>query len=490
MSARAPLSSAAAADLLLDRRRCRASLVHYALAAGYWPARHHVLLCDRLADVAAGRSKRLMVFAPPGSAKSTYSSILFPSWLLSQPSWHGMPWDVIAASHTASLAQEFSRKVRSKVRDYGHLLGVRLSDESQAVERWQTARGDIVRAVGSEGAVTGQRADLILIDDPIKGREQADSDTQRNKIWAWYLDDLRTRLKPDGAIVLVQTRWHEDDVAGRILPAEWDGESGPIVSRDGETWDVVCLPAIATPGDVLGRKPGEALWPEWQPLERLEQERRTLSPRSWSALFMQRPAPDVGGFFKREWLNYFDPNPDKVPPGRTFLSSDWATPEGKDATAHVVVLVDANNRLHVLDVWRGHGTTAESIDAALDMAAKYRCTAWLNEKGVLWRMIDGQASARMRERNVFLPVETYARTADKAMVARAIQGRWSQGMVLLPEKASWLAAFESELLRFPAGAHDDMVDAVAMVGLHLDKVVAPPKMTFGMIQAGGDDRLW
>lgn len=483
-----PVDPATAAETLLRRRRARRSLATFALECGFWPARHHQLLIDRLEAVARGECRRLAVFAPPGSAKSTYTSTLFPAWLLAQPSPHGMPWDVIGASHTATLAEEFSRKVRAKIRDHGHLLGLDLATDSQAVDRWATQRGDVFRAVGAGGAVTGQRADVIILDDPIRGREQADSPAQREKVWQWFVDDLRTRAKPGAALVLVQTRWHEDDVAGRILPADWDGQSGPIVSRDGETWEVVCLPALAEPGDLLGREPGEALWPEWQPVARLEQERRTLSARSWSALFQQRPAPETGGFFKREWLGRY-----QVAPAnglRTFLSSDWATPSGKDWTTHVVVGVDPSNKLFVLDVARGKGTTADEIDKALDLAAKHKAVCWLNEKGVLWRMIDGQASARMRERGVFIPVETYARTAEKTVVARAIQGRWSQGMVLLPEAAHWLAAFEHELLRFPAGAHDDQVDAVALVGLHLEHVVAPPRMSFQMQTAEGSDALW
>jgi predicted phage terminase large subunit-like protein len=450
------------------------SLAAFARLCEFEPARHHIRLIEKLEAVARGELKRLAIFAPPGSAKSTYTSILFPAWLLAQTSWHARPWDIIAASHTATLAEEFSRRVRARMREYGPMvLGVELSDDSQSVERWQTTRGDIYRAVGAGAAVTGQRADVILLDDPIKSREQADSETARAKVWSWYLDDLRTRMKPEAAIVLIQTRWHEDDVGGRILPESWDGESGKVEARDGEIWEVVCLPAICDrEDDPLGRAIGEPLWPEWQSLAVLEQERRTLSARSWSALFQQRPSPDDGDFFKAEWLGRYT----AIPPGsRHFLASDWATPEGTDWTVHVCIAVDASNRLYVADVWRGRGTTAESIDAALDMTARYKPAAWLNEKGVLWRTITGQAQARMRERNVFVPCEEYARTQDKPTMARAIQGRWSQGMVMLPEQAPWLAALEHEMLRFPAGRNDDQVDALALIGLHLDKVVAPPK---------------
>lgn len=445
---------------------------------GYWPARHHLYLIERLEAVARGECRRLMVFMPPGSAKSTYTSQLFPAWLMAQPSPHGMPWDILATSNTSNLAEEFSLRVRRHARESARLLGYNLNDESQALTRWEIEGRGVYRCAGAGSAIAGQRADIALIDDPVKGSEQADSETQRTKIRTWYVDDLRQRVKPEGAIVIVQTRWHEDDLSGSILPADWDGESGQIKGRDGEVWEVVCLPQFATrEDDPLGRKPGEPLWPEWMPHAACKQMRATMSPRSWSALHQQRPSPDTGGYFDRKWFGRYS----AVPVGsRAFLASDWATPEGTDWTVHVVVAVDAMSRLYVVDVWRGQGTTAESIDAALDIAQRHKAACWLNEKGVLWRTITGQAAARMRERNIFVPCEEYARTADKATMARAIQGRWSQGMVMLPEQAPWLADLEHEMLRFPAGRHDDQVDALALIGLHLEHVVAPPVVSMSM----------
>jgi len=479
-------SRADAAAELLRRDAAQRSLAVYAMERGFWPARHHLYLIDRLEAVARGECRRLMVFMPPGSAKSTYTSQLFPAWLLAQPSVTGMPIDILATSNTTTLAEEFSVRVRRHARESETLLGYTINDESQSVGRWEVTGRGVYRCAGAGSAIAGQRADVALIDDPIRGSEQADSDVQRAKIWTWYVDDLRQRVKPGGAIVIVQTRWHEDDLSGRILPPNWDGESGKIAAKDGEEWDVVCLPQIATGPDVLGRSEGEPLWPEWMPLSNCEQMRETMSPRSWSALHQQRPSPETGGFFQRAWLGRYT----AVPAGsRAFLASDWSTPDGTDWTVHVVVAVDASNRLYVADVWRGRGTTAESIDAALDLSARWKCAAWLNEKGVLWRTISGQASARMRERNVFVPTEEYARTADKATMARAIQGRWSQGMVMLPEQAPWLADLEAEMLRFPAGRHDDQVDALALIGLHLDKVIAPPKQSFGMVRSP-EDRMW
>ena len=482
---------AEAAAEVIRRLRARDSLAVYALERGFWPAAHHLYLIGMLERVARGECRRGMVFQGPGTAKSTYTSKLFPAWLLAQTTPHGMPWDVLACSHTANLALDFSRVVRNYVRDDPQLLGYDLSDEMTAIERWGTDRGDIYRCAGVGQGISGKRGDIGIIDDPIPGRKEADSETERRNVWAWYQDDFRQRLKPEAAILLVMTRWHEDDLAGRILPESWDGESGLVTARDGEVWDVVCLPSICDrPGDVLGREIGESVWPEWMPLAWLEQTRRSMSPRSWSAMHQQRPAPEAGDYFQTEWFGRYTTVPGGV---RYFLASDFAVTDGAgDWTVHVVVGVDASSRLYVADVWRGQATTDRTIDAALDLVARYKPDAWVNEKGVILRVLGGQIRARMRERNIFVAQVDYARTTDKTAFARAIQGRWSQRMVMLPEQAPWLSAFEHELLRFPAGKHDDQVDAVALVGQHLDQVIAPPLDVagFAMRPAEGGDSLW
>lgn len=468
------MTQAEAASELLRRRRARADLNTYSMERGFWPARHHQILTRMLTRVIRGESKRGMVFKGPGTAKSTYTSKLAPPWACAQPTPHGMPWDIIACSHTAELAEDFSRVVRGYVRDDPTLLGFGLDAELTGVRHWATTKGDHYRCAGVGQGISGRRGDLGIIDDPVPNRESADSPKDRAKTWNWYCDDFRQRLKPEASILLVMTRWHEDDLAGRILPPTWNGESGRFQARDGEWWDVIALQSLSdgTPGDPLERAGlDESVWPEWMPVPWLLQARASMSPRSWSAMHQQKPAPEDGDFFRREWLQRYT----AVPPGcRYFVASDWATPDGGDMTVHVLIGVDATNRLYVVDVWYGNGTTAEGIDAALDMVVKHRAAAWLNEKGVLWRMIEGQAQARMKERNIFVPLETYARTANKPTMARAIQGRWSQGMVLLPEQAAWLARLERSLLRFPAGSGDDDIDALALIGMHLEHVVAPP----------------
>jgi hypothetical protein len=193
---------------------------------------HHQFLISKLEAVARGEITRLAVFMPPGSAKSTYGSILFAPWFLSQYPQA----NIIAASHTTELAEKWGRKVRNLVSEHGKTLGIELSGDSQAAGRWSLKGGGEYYAAGVGVGIAGFRADLAIIDDPVRSREDAESETVREKLWDWYQSDLSTRLKPGGRIVLIQTRWHEDDLAGRLLEAQAAG---------GDQWTILSLPAEA-----------------------------------------------------------------------------------------------------------------------------------------------------------------------------------------------------------------------------------------------------
>jgi hypothetical protein len=247
------------------------------------------LLISKLEAVTRGDIDRLAIFMPPGAAKSTYASILFTPWYLGNFPDHC----IIAASHTAELAEKWGRRVRNLLAEHNIVLGANLALDSQAAGRWETASGGEYFAAGVGGAIAGRRADLVVIDDPVRSREDADSELIRDKTWDWYKSDLYTRLKPGGRIVLIQTRWHEDDLAGRLLED---------MAAGGDKWDIISLPALAESNDPLGRRPGEPLWPEWENSDELARKRRTVGPRDWTALYQQRPAPEEGDYFKAEWL--------------------------------------------------------------------------------------------------------------------------------------------------------------------------------------------
>jgi hypothetical protein len=274
------------------RRECQNSLGAWCIEAlspaEQRPAPHHWLLIRHLDMIARGKIDRLMVLMPPGSAKSTYASVLFPPW------WFGRHPDgtVIAASHTAELAERFGRRVRNLVASSGGVFDYHLSPDNKAAGRWETTRGGEYFAAGVSGSITGRRADLAIIDDPVASKEDAESETVRQRTWDWYRNDLYTRMKPGGAIVLIMTRWHEDDLGGRLLA---EAENG------GDQWRVLKLPALATDADdPLGRAANEPLWPEWENVEAIARKRATLGERDFGALFQQDPRPAGTSFFDVE----------------------------------------------------------------------------------------------------------------------------------------------------------------------------------------------
>src|SRR4051812_1390593 len=221
--------------------RVRRSLTDWARLCGFEPARHHELLIRELELVAKGETRKLAFFLPPGSAKSTYGSVIFPPWFMQT-----VQGNVLAASHTTELAEKWGRRVRNLVNEHSSTLGVSVAPDNQAAGRWALTSGAEYYAAGVGTGIAGFRAKLGLIDDPIRSRQDADSELIRDRIWDWYINDFRTRLVPGAAEILIQTRWHEDDLAGRAL-------------QHGD-WKVISLPAIAEGDDLLGRKPGEALW--------------------------------------------------------------------------------------------------------------------------------------------------------------------------------------------------------------------------------------
>ena len=218
-----------AAKELMIRRNSRREFEPFCKRIGsHSIAHHHQFLIKRLESVESGEVKRLMIFMPPGHAKSTYASVLFPPWYLGR----NPAKQLIGASHTAELAESFGRRVRNTVTstEFSGIFSIQLAGDSQAAGRWGLVQGGEYFGVGVGGSITGRRADGGIIDDPIRGREDADSETIREKTWNWYISDFRTRLKPNAFIILIQTRWHEDDLAGRILPEKYAGESGLITA--------------------------------------------------------------------------------------------------------------------------------------------------------------------------------------------------------------------------------------------------------------------
>lgn len=434
------------------REAIRRSLTEWCRSCGYEPAAHHRLIIEGLEDVAAGRVDRLALFLPPGSAKSTYASVLFPPWYLAGASSKA----IIAASHTAELAERWGRRVRNLIDQNTATLGVSVSDDNRAAGRWETDSGGEYYAAGVGGAITGRRADLAIIDDPIRSREDADSEAIRDAQWEWYKFDLMTRLKPGAGVVLIQTRWHEDDLAGRLLADE------------GDRWRVISLPMEAEAHDALGRKPGEPLWPEWYNDQMRADAKRDA--RLWSALYQQRPAPEEGDYFRAEWFKPVNTLPDTAMLA-IYGASDYAvTSNGGDYTVHGVVGVDAESRLYLLDLWRGQTDSAVWVEKLCDLVKRWQPIGWAEEQGQIKAGVGPFLEQRLRDRGAYVAREQFPTRGDKAVRAQSIRGRAALRGIYYHREASWWPDLRSELLSFPAGKHDDQVDMLGLIGQLLDKM--------------------
>lgn len=425
----------------------------------YRPAPHHRLIAERLEAVERGEIDRLMIFMPPRHGKSELGSRRFPAWYLGR----NPDRSIIAASYNSDLATDFGREVRNIVGtpEYACVFDdTGLAVDSKAANRWHTSQGGIYVAAGVGTAVTGRGANVFLIDDPVKDREEADSEIKRQRVWDWYTSTAYTRLAPGGAIILIQTRWHEDDLGGRLLEAQ---------SQGGDTWEILDLPAID--------ESGEALWPENYDLASLGRIKSAIGPRDWSALYQQKPAPDEGLYFRREWIEFYDKLPEHV---HHYGASDYAvTAGGGDYTVHGVGAVDENDTLYLVDWWRGQQETDVWIEEVIRFMRRYKPLQWAEEQGQIIKSVGPFLTKRMHELKVYCHREQYPSAVDKPTRARSIQGRMAMGKVKFPrpEKAPWVADLISELLVFDAGKNDDQVDVLSLLGRILDQMAGkhPPK---------------
>jgi predicted phage terminase large subunit-like protein len=428
-------------------------------------AAHHKLLCDRLDDLEAGLIPNLMVLMPPGSAKSTYVDVVFiPRFMARKPRRH-----VILASYASNIAAKQGRRARQLIKQpaFGEIFSTGLDPDKSAADEWMLTNGSEYMAGGILSGLTGNRAALGVCDDLIRGREAAESETIRDKTWEAYQDDFCSRLIPGAPQVMILTRWHQDDPAGRILPETWQGESGWFDGRDGRRWYVLCLPAIADRADdPLDRKFGETLWPEWFSHEHWAPFQ--TNQRTWSSLYQQKPSPDEGTYFQRDWFE-----------GRRWLNlpahlhlygtSDYATKDGSgDFTVHHVWGVDPQGDLYLVDRWRGQTTSDVWIERLCDLIETRKPLAWFCEAGPIWRAVEPAVMRRFRERKVYCRLETMASVSDKPTSARGFQARAARKCVWLPDTPEGEAVLD-ELLRFPAGKYDDEVDACSKIGRALDE---------------------
>ncbi len=452
-----------AARALLRRRSVRRSLTEYARLQGYEPAEHHKLIIAELEAVARGENDNLLIFAPPGSAKSTYVSLLFPAWYLANNPGHNF----LAATHSVEFAERWGRKVRNDISTNAVILGVQPDPQNQAAARWALTAGGEYYGVGAGVGISGFRADIGLIDDPFGSREDAWSETVRSKRWDWYIDDFSARLKPGARRVIMHTRWHEEDIAGRVLVQI---ERGLLKAR------VLCIPAIAVDEhDPLGRKPGEYLWDEpggYNYGSYLRQRQKESTPMMWSALYQQSPSPEEGDYFKAEWFKPVHKLPD-AKTLRVYGASDYAvTADGGDFTVHLVVGVDPEDRIYILDLWRKQSASDQWVSAFCEMVLANKPMGWAEEQGQIRAGVGPFLDKEQRRRQAWVAREQFPTRGDKAVRAQSIRGRAALAGVYYQADAPWWPDLRSELLSFPAGKHDDQVDALGLVGQLLDRMLS------------------
>jgi len=422
----------------------------------------HKDICQRLEkfsdDVASQKSPRLMLFMPPRHGKSTLASIAFPAWHIGRHPHQ----EFISCSYSGSLSMSFSRKVRQLLREPNYkkiFEKTRLDADSQSIESWLTTSGGGYVAAGVGGGITGKGAHVLVIDDPVKNREDAESENNRESTWDWYTSTAYTRLAPGGGILVILTRWHDDDLAGRLLAAGEDGA---------DQWEVVKYPAIAELDEEF-RKQGEPLHPDRYDVPSLEMIQKAIGPRDWTALYQQNPVSDEGDYFTREMIQYYEKDELEQDSLRFYCAWDLAIgqKDRNDYTVGLVVGVDEYDNLFIVDVVRGKYDGFEIVEKILDLYEMWRPGIIGIEKGHIEMAIGPFLQKRVAERGLH---EAYFKDLrvgrrDKEARARAIQGRMQQGMVYFPKDAVWTGTMVAELLRFPNGKNDDQVDALAWIGL-------------------------
>ncbi|MGA9079826.1 MAG: phage terminase large subunit [Halobacteriota archaeon] len=414
---------------------------------GKWqPADHLIYLDEKLRDIAAGRIKRLMVFMPPRHGKSELISKHFPAWYLGTfPNNH-----VILVSYEADFASSWGRKAREVLDELGDDFGVKVKQESSAAKHWEIeGHSGGMDAAGAYGPITGKGADVLVIDDPVKNAEEAYSPLQREKLWDWYQSTAFTRLEPNGAIILVMTRWHEDDLAGRLLKQE-QGQ-----------WETVSLPALAEAEDALHRTEGEALWPERFPVEQLLEKKQAVGSYWWSAMYQQRPVPMEGGFFKRDWLQFYDP---EYVPYMDIVVQSWDTAQSKSSTSDFVVGQVWGRRgpdFYLLDQVRGRLDFDETVTAIKDLSKQWKqCSAKLIESQTLGAALSSHLKHQI---DGIIPIDVRASKELRALNCVPV---WQSKNVYLPKPDDgeyvWVQDYVRELLNFPNASNDDQVDATTL----------------------------
>jgi len=400
---------------------------------------------------------------------------------------------IILTSYASSLAHRQARRAKQIAlsRAYRDLWEVTPQIIKDSDPEWTLQINEDISEMLSAGitaGITGNRANGCIIDDPVAGREEADSPAVRKKTLDAYQDDLLTRLLPGAWLILIQTRWHELDLAGEILPHDYKGQSGMIRCRDGLDWEVLNMPAKAEHhDDPLGRKIGEYIWPEYYDPKHWQMFENGVGPerqRTWTSLYQQRPSPQGSGKFTREMVRYYDELPESAQRAPRIMCSDWAVTAGKNDFSEIgVAALDSDDNLYLIDWWYKQADTGEVMAQYLAMVIRHNSQLGFNEGGVIDKAVrptfttslrDYNARARREgRRSVYHDLRSLPSMQDKLAKTGTFGARMSMGQVLWPRRAPWTERVLEQLFALPAGRFDDAADVCGLFGRGLEQYHPP-----------------
>lgn len=434
----------------------------------YIACAHHKFMADLMMKVERGEAKKVIIATAPRHGKSEICTRRFAAWYTGR---HPTK-DIIIATYNAKFAEDFGAEVREIIRSqrFRQVFPDYELDKWAADHITNKAGGNIY-FIGRRSTTTGRGGDLIIVDDPTKDDKEAVSADFREDCWQWFTQTLLTRRHTDrAAVVISQTRWHEDDIIGRLT----DPSNPAYSAKLHEGFELFNLPAIAVEDDPMGRKPGEALWPERFNLDYLD-EMREANARAFAALYQSDPVPESGVFYQKEGI--FEYEAAELPERLTmYCASDHAvaTKNINDRTCIIPYGVDDRGDAWILpDVVWERMASDEAVEQVIEVIRWHKPVFWYAEKGQIAKSIGPFIEKRMREEGVYVPFVLEMRTQDKMQYAHSARARCAQGRIRFPRWAPWWPRAKTEMLKFPNARFDDFPDTLSIIGMRMNQNHGP-----------------
>lgn len=457
------------------RREARKRSVHYFKETNpnYEINWHHLVTSIVLDRMMFGTIRNAIFLGPPRMGKSEQITINFPGTIIGNFPNH----KIIAASYGDDLSKDFAIKTHDTLESEQHKYiypDFSFRDDNKSIQHWKTIQKGEYNAVGIMGAITGKGANWFIVDDPIKNQQEAASRVYRDRLWDWWRRVANTRMEPDGRKIIAMTRWHKDDLVGRLLKEE------------PEEWYVVTFPAIAERKENF-RDVGESLWPNRRSAEEFQKIRRSVGGLTWASMYQQRPEDEEGGLCRRHWFQYYDELPCKLVPDEfeyaIFHSWDTAFETG-DSNSYTVCVVAVlyQGNLYIINVFRERMEYPELKNAVRRFYQKDKPRDVIVEKKA-----SGQSLLQELKRKEFMPLKGIEVTKNKIERFREATPFVEAGSIYLKQGASWVDDFVDELVGFPNSDFDDQVDSFSQLVIHVKKYIEETE-AFSMVSFTGESK--